>query len=113
MKQHQLEMRRNSIADISPSDEGACQSSHSYDPVARLTIVLTWPQRAEQAVDVGKQGPTFFYLSTAIGLILAFASVLLGTCYLSGLMLERVQSLPHYNQPQAQYSDVGKWQGHR
>ncbi|HTT24168.1 MAG TPA: hypothetical protein VMG82_34915 [Candidatus Sulfotelmatobacter sp.] len=113
MKQQQLVVRRNSVADIWPSDEAACQSSHSYDSVARLTMVLTGPQRTEQPADVGRQGPTFLSLAAAIGLFLAFASVLIGTSYLSGLLLERIRSLPQYNRPQAQYSDVWKWQGHR
>ena len=75
-------------------------------------MLLTWPQphRATGRRGEGSESITFFSLAAAI---LAFVIVLLGTSYLSGVLLERIQSLPHCNQPQAQYSDVWKWQGHR
>jgi hypothetical protein len=75
-------------------------------------MVLTWPQPHRAT---GRRGPereahTFFCLAAAIGLLLTFAIVLLGTISLSGALLDKIWSLPHYNKPQAQYSDLGKWQ---
>jgi hypothetical protein len=114
MSQH-LVVKQSSVADVWPPEEASWQRSHSHKPVARLTMVLTWPQPHNESSrrGVGSEIPTFFTLAATIGFLLAFAIVLMGTNYLDGVLLARIQSLPHYNQPQAQYSDLGKWQGHR
>lgn len=115
MNQHHLVVKQSSVADLWATEEADWQRSHSYKPVARLTMVLTWPRlhRATSRCGVESETPTFFTLAAVVGLLLAFAIVLLGTGYLSGVLVQRIRSLPHYNQPQAQYSDVGKWQGDR
>jgi hypothetical protein len=114
MNQH-LVVKQSSLTDVWLPNQVSWQKPHCDEPVARLTMVLTRPQPhgATARCATGRQAPTFFSLAAATGLLLAFASVVLGTIYLSGVLLENIQNPPHYNQPQAQYSDVGKWQGHR
>jgi len=113
MSQH-LVVKQSSVADVRLLDEVSWPIPPSHKPVARLTMVLTWPQphRATSRRGARSDAITFFSLAT-IGFLFAFAIVLLGTSYLSGLLLQRIQNLQRYNQPQAQYSDLGKWQGHR
>ena len=77
-----------------------------------MVLACPQPRRATGRHELGRKATTFAFLATAIGLLIAFSIVLLGTSYLSGALVEKIQSLPHYNQPQAQYSDLGKWQGH-
>jgi len=115
MSQH-LVVMQSSVADVRPLDEASWQCHPSHKPVARLTMVLTWPQpqRAKCGRGAGSETSTFFSLAAAIGgFLLAFAIVSLGSSYLSGVLIKRIQSLPPYTQPQAQYSDLWKWQGHR
>jgi len=114
MTQHRLVVKPNSVADVWPRNEASWRSQ-SHKPVARLTILLTCPQprtvkkhRAEESESV-----TFFSLAAVIGFLIAVAIVFLGVSYLSNVLLDRIQHLPHYSQPQAQYSDLWKWQGHR
>ena len=114
MSQH-LVVKQKSVADVWPLDEARWRSLTSHQSVARLTIVLAWPQpyKATSRRGTEREAATLFSLVTVIGLLLAFAIAVLGTISLYGALLEQVRSLPHYNHPRAQYSDVGKWQGHR
>ena len=114
MKQHHLVVKPRSVAEVWPLDEASWRSQ-SHKPVARLTILLTCPQprtvkgrRAEESESV-----TFFSLAAVIGFFIAVTIVFLGVSYLSNVLLDRIQHLPHYSQPQAQYSDLWKFQGHR
>jgi len=115
MKQHHLVVKQSSVADVRPLDEVSWPSPAGHKPVARLTMVLTWPHpyRATKERAVRREAPTFLSLVAVIGFLLAFAIVVLGTISLSGALLEKIRSLPRYNQPQAPYSDVWNWQGHR
>jgi hypothetical protein len=45
-----------------------------------------------------------------VALLLATASTLMGTIYLSGLLMQSMQHLQRRNEPHAHYSDVWKWQ---
>ena len=114
MSQH-LVVKQSSVADVRLLDEVSWPSLPSHKPVARLTMVLTWPQphREHRERGVRREASTFLCLVGVIGLLLAFATVVLGTISLSGALLEKIRSLPRYNQPQAQYSDLWKWQGRR
>jgi len=115
MSQH-LVVKQSSVADVRLLDEVSWPSLPSHKPVARLTMVLTWPQpqRVKRGRGARSETITFFSLAAAIGgFLLAFAIVFLGSSYLSGVLIKRIHSLPPYNQPQAQYSDVWRWQKHR
>jgi len=111
MTQHVV-VKQSSVADAWSVDDASRQT---HKPVARLTILLTCPQsrRAKGRRVRRSQGDTFFSLAAVTGFLVAVAIVFLGVSYLSSVLLETIQSLPHYNQPQAQYSDLGKCQGHR
>ena len=116
MNRHHLVVKQGSVADVWQLGEASWQSPQSHKPVARLTMVLTLPQpqRVKRGRGAGSETITFFSLAAAIGgFLLAFAIVFLGSSYLSGVLIKRIQSLPPYNQPQAQYSDVWRWQKHR
>ena len=115
MNQHHLVVQQSLVADVWPLDEASRQRPRSHKPVARLTMVLTLPQpyRATSRRAVGGEAPIFFSIAAAMGFLLAVVIVVLGTISLSGALVEKVRTLPHYNQPQAQYSDLGKWLGHR
>ncbi len=115
MNRDHLVVKQSSVTNVWQSDAASWQFPQSHTPVARLSMVLAGlhPRRATGRRGVGRKATTFFSLAAGVGALLVFAIVLLGTIYLSGVLLERIQSLQHYNQPQVQYSDVWKWQGHR
>ena len=110
-----LVVKQSSVADIWPLGQDSWQGRPNHKPVARLTMMLTCPQphAATTRRGVRREGLAFFSLVATLGLLLAFAMLVLGTIFLSGALLQKIRSSPHYNQPQAQYSDLGKWQGHR
>jgi len=113
MNHHHLVVKQISVADVWPQEEG-WQVSHGHKPVARLTMLLTYPQprQARGRRSRRSDGGTFFSLAAVTGFLVAVAIVFLAVTYLSSILLERIQHLPHYNQPQAYYSDVLKWQKH-
>jgi hypothetical protein len=72
-----------------------------------MLLTLPQPQRVKRGRGAESETITFFSLAAVIGgFLLAFGIVFLGSSYLDGVLIKRIQSLPPYDQPQAQYSDV-------
>jgi len=113
MKQRQLVLKQSSVADVWPLDSARWQSPQNYTPVIRVTMELAWPQQQKAKRRRTTKSQALTFLSLAAGFFLAFAIVFLGSSYLSSVLIKRIQSLPPYNQPQAQYSDVWRWRKNR
>lgn len=99
MSQH-LVVKQSSVADIWPPEEATTwQRSHSHKPVARLTMVLTWPQplNASSRHGLGGEAPIFFSIAAAMGLLLAVVIVVLGTIALAGALVEKISALTTSN----------------
>jgi hypothetical protein len=109
-----LVLKQRSIADVCQPAETTWQCTHGT-PVARLTMVLAWPQprRAKDRPLPESNATKFSVAMAGFAVLLMFAIALLGTMYARAILLEEGLSSQHYNQPQVQYSDVWKWQGHR
>ena len=112
MNQHRLVVKQSSVTDLWRLGDTGWQSSHSHKPVARLTMVVAWSQarRTMRRSGAGSEAINFFSLAAAIGFFAL--AMFLGGGYLSDVLLIKTQSLQFYNQPQAQYSDVWRWQKH-
>ena len=109
MNQQVLVVKQNLVTEARLPDEARWKEPQHHKPVARLTMVLTWRQPHHSVGGGGERRQAIkFYSLVTIGFLLVFTIVLTGTSYLSGLLVQRIQSLPHYNQPQAQYSNLWK-----
>jgi len=105
-------MKQPSVGEMS-RDPWHCPSTHQ--PIARLRIAAVWGHRLEprRRRPAESKTTTLACVAAIVAALLVAVGVLLGTIYLSGLLIQRLQELRRYGQPQAQYSDVWKWQQHR
>jgi hypothetical protein len=97
------------------SDAGSrCPESHK--PLATLTIEWAWLRQPPPAKDRSRKNRGTSALVTGavmVIMLLAAGGVFLAMTYLSGQLMKEMQRVQQNYQPQAQYSDVWKWQGHR
>ena len=92
--------------------EIACTSwqfSQSHRPVAQFTMVFQSrrTQRTPRKPSLEGKASIVPLLGAGAAVVISFLIVWLGTSYLYGMLLEKIQNL-QYNQAQAQYSDVWK-----
>ena len=113
MNTHHVVLKQRSIADSYEPEEVSWQCAHSR-AVARLTMVLAWPQPDKTKAQCSTESKAICVFGLGVAALFMFAVAFLGVMYATGAVLKTRQSLQHYNQPQVQYSDVWKWQeGHR
>ena len=112
MKQSVFAVTQRSGANTPELSDAMSGCPITHTPIATLRLAVEWPHRPKshgRTVCANKTSAVFVLAA----ILLVTAGVFVATTYLCGLLMERVQNLQHYKQPQAQYSDVWNWQGRR
>jgi hypothetical protein len=81
----------------------------THTPIATFRLAVAWPDRPKRHGSRNLRGSkttAIFPLALLAAVLLAAAGTFVATNYLSGLLIQRIQHLQHYNEPRAQYSDV-------
>lgn len=89
-----------------------CPMTHT--PIATLRLEVTWAHSLKRQGGRNlRMRRTIAFFTLIVVVLLAAAATLAATTYFSGLLVQKIQRLQRYNQPQAQYSDVWNWQRRR
>ena len=116
VKQSVLAVKQSAPGDTPELSDAIWGCPMTHTPIATLWLALFWPDRPTRPGDRNLRGnttTTIFPLAVMVVVLLAAAGTFLVTIYFSGLLMQRIQHLQHYNEPRAQYSDVWKWRGRR
>ena len=100
---------------VSVLSTGGSQCPRPHKPVATLTIELRLLQ-AQPRTDPSLKNHGRSALLTSVIVVFVFlcaVTVFMATNYVSARLMQEMLRMRQYNQPQAQYSDGWKWQGHR
>lgn len=115
VKQSVFAMTLSSGANTPESSHAAWGCPMTHTPIATLKLGVAWrdsPKRRRGRNLHGSKATAIFPLAV-IAVVLLSAGTFVGTSYLRGLLMQRIQLLQRCNEPRAQYSDVWNWQGHR
>ena len=106
-------VKQSSVADASELTGAIWKCPATHTPIATLRVAITWtrrPNRDRGRTLGGSKATAVAWFAAVVALLLATASTLMGTIYLSGLLMQSMQHLQRRNEPHAHYSDVWKWQ---
>jgi hypothetical protein len=94
--------------------DATCGCPMTHTPVASLRLAVTWPDTPKQHAGrnqcESRVVTAIFPLAVLVLVFLAAAATAVGTSYLSGVLVQRIQQFHQFNEPRAQYSDVWNWQ---
>lgn len=116
VKQRVFAVMQSSGATTPELSDATCGCPMRHTPIATLRVAVAWPdgRKRHGGRNLRRSKMTaIFPLAVMVVVLLTAAGTFVGTIYLSGLMMERIQRSQRYNEPRAQYSDVWKWQGQR